>query len=97
MDVFFIEGDKLLKKYNIILFWDIVSADIKKETDSEPVYDKKYLKTKIKSYGEEVTNFCDKEIPKVDSDHTCLAIISLDSALKKDEIYYLQVFLKECK
>ena len=97
MDVFFIEGDKLLKKYNIILFWDIVSADIKKETDSEPVYDKKYLKTKIKSYGEEVTDFCDKEIPKVDSDHTCLAIISLDSALKKDEIYYLQVFLKECK
>ena len=97
MDVFFIEGDKLLKKYNIILFWDIVSADIKKETDSEPVYDKKYLKTKIKSYGEEVTDFCDKEIPKVDSDHTCLAIISLDSALKRDEIYYLQVFLKECK
>ena len=97
MDVFFIEGDKLLKKYNIILFWDIVSADIKKETDSEPVYDKKYLKTKIKSYGEEVTDFCDKEIPKVDSDHTCLAIISLDSTLKKDEIYYLQVFLKECK
>ena len=93
----FIEDDKLMKKYNIILFWDIVSADIKKETDSEPVYDKKYLKTKIKFYGEEVTDFCDKEIPKVDSDHTCVAIISLDSALKKDEIYYPQVFLKECK
>ena len=26
-----------------------------------------------------------------------LAAISLDSALKKDENYYLQVFLKECK
>ena len=97
MDVFFIEGDKLLKKYNIILFWDIVSADIKKETDSEPVYDKKYLKTKIKSYGEEVTDFCDKEIHMVGSNHTCLTIISLDSSLKKDEIYYPQVFLKECK
>ena len=31
------------------------------------------------------------------SNHSCLAIISLDSALKKDENYYLQVLLKECK
>ena len=31
------------------------------------------------------------------SNYTCLAVISLDSALKKDENYYLQVFLKECK
>ena len=30
-------------------------------------------------------------------DHTCLAVISLDSANKKDEYYYPQVFLKECK
>ena len=27
----------------------------------------------------------------------CLAVISLDYALKKDENYYLQVFLIECK
>ena len=33
----------------------------------------------------------------MDSFHTCLAVISLDSALKKDENYYLKVFLKECK
>ena len=38
-----------------------------------------------------------KKIPKVDYNHTCLALISLDSALKKDENSYLQVFLKECK
>ena len=31
------------------------------------------------------------------SNHTCLAVISLDSALKKDENYYSQMFLKECK
>ena len=55
------------------------------------------MKTKIKSYGDKVTNFYDKEIPKVDSYHNHLAVISLDSALKKDENFYLQVFLKECK
>ena len=45
MDVFFLlEDDDLLDKYNTI--WDKVSADIKKEFDSEPVYNKKYLKPK---------------------------------------------------
>ena len=33
----------------------------------------------------------------MDSNYTCLAVTSLDSALKKDEKYYPQVFLKECK
>ena len=30
--------------------------------------------------------------PKVGSDHTCLAVISLDSALKKDEIIICKCF-----
>ena len=55
------------------------------------------MKTKIKSHGDEVTNFYDKKIPKLDSNYTCLALIILESALKKDENYSPQVFLKECK
>ena len=31
------------------------------------------------------------------SNHTCLAVISLDSAFKKDESYYPKAFLKKCK
>ena len=31
----------------------------------------------------------------MDFNHTCLAVISLDWALKSDGNYYLQVFLKE--
>ena len=88
-----IEDDDLLEKYNTI--WDKVSVDIKKEFDSEPVYNKEFLKAKIKSHGNEVIDFYDKKIPKVDSNRTSLAVISLDSALKKDD--YLQVFLKEYK
>ena len=86
---FLIEDDVLLERHNII--WDKISADINKEFDSEPVYNKKILKTEIKSHGDEVTDFYDKKIPKVDTNHTCLAVISLDSALKKDENYYPQV------
>ena len=51
----------------------------------------------IKFYGKEVTDFYDKEIPKVDSNHTFLAVISLDYALNKVGNYYPQIFLKECK
>ena len=53
------------------------------------------MKTKIKSYSDKATDFHDKEIPKASSDYTCLAVINVDSTLKKDENYYLQVFLKE--
>ena len=31
------------------------------------------------------------------SNHTCLPVITLDFALKKNDNYYLQVFSKECK
>ena len=87
-----IEDDDLLEKYNTI--WDKASADIKKEFDNKPVYNKNYLKNKIKFYSDEVTDFYDKKIPKVDCSHTCLAVISLDSALKNDGNYYPHLFFK---
>ena len=50
---FLIEDDDFLEKYNTIQ--DKVSADIKKELDRALVYS--FLKTKIKSYGDEATDF----------------------------------------
>ena len=47
-----------------------------------------------KFYGDENTDFYNKEIPKVDSNDACLAVISLDSSLEKDWNYYAQMFLK---
>ena len=86
---FLTEDDYLLEKQ--------VSNDIKKEFDSELVSNKNYLKTKIESHGDEVTDFYDKKISKLHSNHTCLAVISMDSVLKKKDDYYPQVLLKECK
>ena len=71
-----IKNDELLEKYNTI--WVKVSSGIKREFDSEPVYNKTFLKIKIKSRANEVTDFYDKEIPEVDSYRICLAVISLD-------------------
>ena len=47
--IFFIIDDDLLEKYNTI--WYNVSANIKKEFHSEHAYNKKFLKTKMLSYG----------------------------------------------
>ena len=47
----FIADDDLLKKYYTI--WNKVSADIEKEFDSDPVYNREYLKIKIKFHGDE--------------------------------------------
>ena len=56
---------------------------------------KNFQKTKINSHGDE--DVYDKKNPKGDSNYTCLSAITLDSPLKKDDNYYPQVFLKECK
>ena len=95
MRAFFDLRWRLLEKHNTI--WEKVSDDLKKEFDSKPVYNKNSLKTKIKSHGDKVTDFPAKNIPNVDTNHTCLAIINFDSALKKKKNYYLKMFLKGCK
>ena len=52
---------ELIERYNKI--WDTVSNSMKKEFDSETVYNEKYLKTKIISYeGKISTNFQDDKI-----------------------------------
>ena len=88
--ILLIEENNLLEKYNAI--WNIVSTDIIKEFDGELVYNKRFLKAKVKSYSDEVTDFHDKKIFKVHYNHTCLVVISLDSSLEKDEKYYLPAF-----
>ena len=95
MNVFiFIDDDDLLEKYNAICGID--TSDIKKGFNSEPVYNNLFLKTKIKSYGDKATNFPDKEMTKIGSSHTCLKVISIDSAFKKEKKLLSTTFLKEC-
>ena len=37
-----------------------------------------------------------KDIHKVNSDHTCIAVINLDSALNENGKFHPQAFFKEC-
>ena len=80
-------------KYNNI--WNKASISVEKKIDNKPIHIKRVLKTNIKSYDDEATDFHDKEMPKAGSNHTWLAVIMTDSVIEKDENYYLQMFLKE--
>ena len=85
----------MLKEYKEI--WKKVSNAIKKEFDSNLVYIKKYLRTKIKSYKGKINkNFCNK-IPKEGSQYICLSVVLLDSIFKTDKNVILKFFLEECK
>ena len=69
--------------YKIIILFGVKSVLISKKnlitTLSTITF---FLKNKMKSYDDEVIDFYDEEIPKVDSNHTSLPVISLDSAIK---------------
>ena len=79
--------DELLEKYNDI--WEQVKNDVRKEFDSEPVYNEKYLKAKIKSYdGKMNTIVHNNKISKEGSPCICLQVILIDSILN----YYTQCF-----
>ena len=93
---FLIKDYELLEKYNEIC--EKVRNSIRKEFDSEPAYNEKYLKTKIKSYNRKFnTNFYNNKIPKESYQCIYLSVILVDSVFRTDENYYPQMFLEECK
>ena len=56
---------------------------MKKGFDSEPIYKKKFLKTKIKSYDMRLQTFMIKIFSKISSNYTFLAVILIDFVLKQ--------------
>ena len=72
--------------------------------NTKPTYgdDDKYIKTKIKTYEDNITtNFYNKKgskkVPEEKIPHKCLSVIILDSVLYAYEKYPPQIFLEECK
>ena len=64
---FLTKDSELLKKYNEI--WENVTNIIYKEFDGNPVYNEKYIRTKIKSYNGKInTNFPDNNPPNIGLD-----------------------------
>ena len=83
----------LLINYNRIC--NKVSNLMKKGFTSEPVYNEKYSKTKIKSCHGSKKNisFNDNGIPTEGSHCVCLSVILIDFHFKVSKNYYPQSFL----
>ena len=78
--------------------WNVIKNKLEIKFHSEPVYEYKYLKTKVREYdGVIKTNFLGNGIPKENMHYTCIACITIDSVMKMNKKYFLQVYLEECK
>ena len=93
---FLIKDDEVGEKYEQI--WDVIKNKLKIKFHSEPVYEYKYLKTKVKEYDDVIkTNFLNNGKPKEYMLYICIACITIDSVMKMDKKNYPQVYLEECK
>ena len=93
-----VNGDRLLKKYTKMC--EKISSSMDIEFESKPVHgdNDKYIKRKIKSYGNKVnTNFQGKKIQKENASYKCLSMIMLDSVIRVNKKYYPQTLLEQCK
>ena len=81
---FLIKDDKVWEKYEQI--WDVIKNKLKIKFHSLPVYDKKYLMTKVREYdGVIKTNFLGNNMPKENMHYTCIACINIDSVMRMEK------------
>ena len=87
-----INDEKLSGKYKAI--WPKIE-DLKKiKLNTLPVYDDRYIKTKITTFGDKFyTNIRDLDVPEGDIECESFTVISIYSLLVCDKKYYLQVYL----
>ena len=83
-------------KYDNI--WDVFKNKLNIKFHSEPVYEYKYLKTKVREFNGEIkTNFLNNGMPKENIRYSCIACITIDSVINFDKKNHPQVYLEECK
>ena len=84
---FKIEDNSVFVKYNEI--WNKIKKTFDIKFHSKPVYDEKYIKTKVKPFNGEVnTTFLDNEIPKESIYYIGIAATNIDSVMRIDKKNY---------
>ena len=81
---FKIEDESVYLKYTEI--WNKIKNSLSVKFHSQPIYDDKYIKTKLKTFNSMInTLFSGNEIPKERSHYICIAAICIDSVLRVDK------------
>ena len=77
---FLIKHDEVWDKYDKI--FDVIKDKLNINFHSEPVYEYKYLETKVGEYNGEIkTNFLNNSMPKENIHYSCIACITIDSVI----------------
>ena len=77
---FLIKDDEVWDKYDSI--WDVIKDKLDIKFHSEPVYEYKYLKAKVREFdGVIKTNFLGNSMPKENMYYSCSACITIDSVM----------------
>ena len=89
---FMVKNDNVLDEYNEI--WDKIKEKLNIKFHSMPVYDKKYMKAKVREFdGMIKTNFLDDKVLKGNEHYTCIAWITIDSVMIMEKKNYPEVYL----
>ena len=79
--VFFIKDGEVWEKFEKI--WDVIKNKLSIKFHSEPIYEQKYLKAKVREFdGVIKTNFLGNDTPKENMHYTCIASITIDSVMR---------------
>ena len=93
---FKIEEESVYLKYAEI--WNKIKSVLNVKFHSHPIYDEKYIKTKVKTFDNTInTLFSRDEIPKERNYYVCISAICIDSILRTGKKNYPQVYLEQCK
>ena len=81
---FLINDDEVWEKYEQI--WDVMKNKLGIRFQSEPAYDKTYIKAKVREFDSKIkTNLLGNDVPKENIHYTCTACITIDSVMGMDK------------
>ena len=93
---FKIENESVYLKYTEI--WNKVKKSIDIKFHSPPIYNDKYIKTKVKTFSSMInTLLSGNEIRRERKHYVCIAAICINSVLRIEKKNYPQVYLEQCK
>ena len=93
---FKIEEESIYLKYSEI--WNKIKSILNVKVHSQPIYDEKYIKTKVKTFNNTIKALLlGHEILKERIHYICISAVCIDSVLRVEKKNYAQLYLEQCK
>ena len=82
--LFLIKDEQVWEKYEQI--WDVIKTKLGTKFHSEPIYEQKYLKAKVREFDDVIkTKFLGNYMSNENMHCTCIACMTIDSVMQIDQ------------